>query len=156
MTHMSLNEQYRFYEQYHRHPLNKLVHIVCIPAIIWSFFILMNARNHHLSLGVYLCYMAYYIKIAPPRVWIPTLACYYLIWWSAQGFTLWVAPTTAWSVGLWVQLGSWVGQILSHKFIEGNRPAFMDGLVQSFLVAPLFVIMEALMYFNLYKLKRSY
>jgi uncharacterized membrane protein YGL010W len=39
---------------------------------------------------------------------------------------------------------AWVLQILGHSLFENNRPAFMDNLVQSFLMAPIFVLKEVL------------
>ena len=42
---------------------------------------------------------------------------------------------------------AWVLQILGHALFENNRPAFMDNLVQSFLMAPIFVLNEVLTFF---------
>lgn len=46
------------------------------------------------------------------------------------------------------QIGSWVPQILSHRFIEGRAPAFFDNLAQAFLLAPFFVFLEVLFKFG--------
>ena len=54
----------------------------------------------------------------------------------------------SWKWGLLIQILSWVLQLLSHKYIEKNTPAFKDGMVQSFLTAPLFVVVETLEYFT--------
>lgn len=40
----------------------------------------------------------------------------------------------------------WTAQILAHKFFEGNSPALLDNLIQSILLAPLFVWFEVLFY----------
>ena len=31
-----LLDQLTFYGAYHRHPVNKLIHLVCVPGIAWS------------------------------------------------------------------------------------------------------------------------
>ena len=46
------------------------------------------------------------------------------------------------------QIGSWVPQILAHKFFEGRSPALLDNLAQAFLLAPFFVFYEVLFKFG--------
>ena len=48
----------------------------------------------------------------------------------------------AWIYSIIIQISSWIIQILSHKYIEGNSPALIEGFVQSFLTAPLFIVVE--------------
>ena len=33
---LDLLDQLSFYGSYHRHPVNKLIHLVCVPGIAWS------------------------------------------------------------------------------------------------------------------------
>ena len=37
-----LEKDFNFYAYYHSNIYNKLVHIVCIPAITWSLFVILN------------------------------------------------------------------------------------------------------------------
>ena len=48
------------------------------------------------------------------------------------------------SVSLLIHLASWTLQILSHKYFEGNKPALLDSITQSFSIAPLFTLLEFL------------
>ena len=50
-------------------------------------------------------------------------------------------------LALLMHLLAWILQILGHALFENNRPAFMDNLVQSFLMAPIFVLNEFITFF---------
>ena len=45
-----------------------------------------------------------------------------------------------------IHIFAWILQILGHSIFENNRPAFMDNLLQSFLMAPIFVLKELLIF----------
>nr|XP_043624932.1 2-hydroxy-palmitic acid dioxygenase MPO1-like isoform X2 [Erigeron canadensis] len=57
---------------------------------------------------------------------------------SVLGFQL------AWKVVLVVQLVSWIAQFIGHGVFEGRAPALLDNILQAFLMAPFFVLFEAL------------
>ncbi|CAK9138130.1 unnamed protein product [Ilex paraguariensis] len=42
------------------------------------------------------------------------------------------------------QLLCWTGQFIGHGVFEKRAPALLDNLVQAFLMAPFFVLLEAL------------
>jgi uncharacterized membrane protein YGL010W len=41
-----------------------------------------------------------------------------------------------------LHIGAWVAQFIGHFYFEGNRPALTDSLVQAFLIAPMFVLID--------------
>ena len=43
---------------------------------------------------------------------------------------------------IYVNLFSWIMQFIGHFIFEGNRPALLDSIAQSFLMAPLFSYYE--------------
>eukprot|EP00850_Spirogloea_muscicola_P003150 SM000012S25412 [mRNA] locus=s12:978549:979647:- [translate_table: standard] len=47
-------------------------------------------------------------------------------------------------IALIVQVTSWTAQFLGHGLFEGRAPALLDNLVQAFLMAPYFVLLEVL------------
>jgi uncharacterized membrane protein YGL010W len=61
---------------------------------------------------------------------------------TAYVFTL--SNRHSWLVALFIQLVSWGLQIAGHYFFEKRSPAFLDNLIQSFLLAPLFVFVEVM------------
>ena len=141
---------YQFYKKYHSNFYNKLVHIFCIPGIVYSLLgLLMNLESRFskgeknkklLSLALYGLYMVYYYMIAPKHIFRKTLMFYSSIY-MASDITF---DNMAKSSGLFlaIQILSWALQLLSHRFIEKNSPAFKDGFTQSFLTAPVFVVDE--------------
>jgi uncharacterized membrane protein YGL010W len=152
-----LEIDFKFYSDYHSHYLNKIIHIFCIPLICFSLFIFLNYipysiqfyDSNYTFLNVILCikssfilyisYILYYLYLSP----FLGFSCglfYLFILISSNLFYYYV--NNAWIYSILFQISSWVIQILSHKFIEGNSPAFKDGLIQSFLTAPLFIVVE--------------
>ena len=47
-----------------------------------------------------------------------------------------------------IHFSAWVLQFVGH-YIEGRKPALLDGLTQAFTIAPLFTVIEILNLFNL-------
>ena len=147
-------DYYKFYQSFHSNKLNKLVHILCIPLLVWSFFGLsnhafnailpvdfMNLLNQPATI-IYLNYMAWYYVIAPKKIAHKTIFFYLIILIHASK-TYWTMPTfKSLYLFLYVHVTSWICQILSHKFIEKNSPALITGIKQSFLTAPIFVVDE--------------
>ena len=56
-----------------------------------------------------------------------------------------------WLLAIVVHLFSWVIQIMGHTVYEKNKPAFLTGLLQSFLMAPMFVLLEIFFKFGFFK-----
>ncbi|KAJ8452319.1 hypothetical protein Cgig2_006124 [Carnegiea gigantea] len=55
-------------------------------------------------------------------------------------------------VALAAQLICWTGQFIGHGVFEKRAPALLDNLVQAFLMAPFFVLLEVLRLFFGYEL----
>ncbi|PIA62786.1 hypothetical protein AQUCO_00200658v1 [Aquilegia coerulea] len=50
----------------------------------------------------------------------------------------------AWKVVLAAQVLCWTGQFIGHGVFEKRAPALLDNLTQAFVMAPFFVLLEAL------------
>lgn len=145
----SLAEHMSVYAAYHRHPVNRAIHFVMVPAIVWTLMIALDLVTLGTVAGVS-------ITLAFPIV--ATL----LLWYIALDFTLGIAATAVFTVlmvsaitlnetvstatsltiaGI-VFVASWVFQFLGHGVWEKRRPALVDNLFQVF-VAPMFLISEA-------------
>ena len=149
-----LEIDFKFYSDYHSHKLNKIIHIFCIPLICFSLFIFLNyipysvqiyntentvILNLKASFILYSLYILYYLYLSPKLGLICGLF-YLLILVCGNLFYYYI--DNAWIYSIIIQISSWIIQILSHKYIEGNSPAFIEGFVQSFLTAPLFIVVE--------------
>ena len=131
------------YEDYHTHPINKLIHLVCIPIIVLTscnllskfriktrFTILRMEEvatctmliNYLISYG----YTAYFVMC----IYFFTIHTLSFIWRNDKNcmrdsFILFVL--------------AWIAQFLGHT-IEGNRPALITSISQAFIEAPLFSV----------------
>jgi uncharacterized membrane protein YGL010W len=136
------------YAKSHQNPTNSLIHVLCVPVIVFSTLGLawLVPIGRWLGLSADL---APYVNLATLAA-LP-LGLFYLrlsfgslltmaVWFVLSGAGI-VAIETAqlslfWiSAALWIL--SWAVQIYGHK-VEGAKPSFADDLV-FFLVGPLFV-----------------
>lgn len=152
-------KNYKFYEKYHKNIYNKIVHIICIPNIVSSIFgllnhleyLLLSTSNNILSSGLFGTYMFTYMIFAPPRIVKRTFFFYLFILLTTNRFYNTMDHKTSLRVFLGIQILSWLGQILSHKYIEKKSPAFMKGAIQSFVTGPIFIVDELMRFIPLFR-----
>ena len=158
-NHELLAENYIFYERYHKNFINKLVHLFCIPILVWTstvFFSLIPFKygfnsdiylvkpiefNVATIIGLLYCSYYFYLDYDIGKIFLLLFAIFL---YTSNLFLLNYDPLIA----VYMHIGSWILQILSHKFIEGNQPALLSGIIQSFTMAPFFVYLEFLFLFK--------
>ena len=131
------------YSEGHQNRVNKNIHRVCVPAIVFSL------------LGI-LWSLPFPIKISPLVNWATVLITlsliYYLFlsWKLAIGMlfsSLFMILILRWidgfSVSLWqiaiaIFMVAWVGQFIGHH-IEGKRPSFFKD-IQFLLIGPVWLL----------------
>jgi len=154
---LNLEKQLRFYGAYHHDPMNIAIHIVGVPVILWTTFILgtntppliklpesMTIPNLELNVGTILClsYCALYILLEPVA---GTALSALLLAGTAYGNHL--TTVHGMTANFWAIAGflaSWIAQFLGHGMFEGRAPALLDNLFQALFLAPLFVWLEVL------------
>ncbi len=123
----TMNQWLAEYATTHTHPVNKRIHMICVPAIYWSI-----------------------TAVVPSLVFIPVLIFYLIL--GFKGFvamTLFTAACLALNYAI-VQAGlplvyiaigvfvlAWIGQFYGHK-VEGKKPAFLDDIL-FLLIGPLWI-----------------
>ena len=144
-------KNFNFYRKYHNNIGNIIVHILCIPLLVWSIFGLSNGLGAYLglsqigyykylpSISIYASYMLYYYVIAPKKVFWQTFYLYLIILINSNSYYSGLSTVFKYFI---VQILGWVFQIASHKYLEKNSPALLSGIVQSFLTAPIFIVHE--------------
>ena len=138
------------YSMDHQNPTNQMIHVFCVPAIVWSVSALLwcipvpylpapyNYLNPGLwgALAMFLAW-TYYWQMSK------TLAIGLLLSFTAAGFfNRWILYT----YGIYVLFGlaigvfviAWIIQFIGHK-IEGKRPSFLTDLVY-LLVGPMWTL----------------
>ncbi len=154
------NISYKFYKEYHQNNINKIIHILCIPLIIWSFSVLLNSFvfnfgiifyniqqnvSYNFNVNIYLnfillsLYLLYY-TILDTKSFLPMFIFLYFIWITSYYF--FISSQYPYYYSLIINIFSWIMQFIGHVIFEGNRPALMDSIKQSFLMAPLFTYYE--------------
>lgn len=140
-----LSTWFDHYSGDHRNPTNQAIHVVCVPAILWSVVAMLWAIPVPAMLG-------------RPGLW--AAAAMFLAWlfyWKLSrklalgmllGFALcggsselirrsWSTDALLWA-GVAVFVVAWIGQFIGHR-IEGRRPSFFTDLVY-LLIGPLWVL----------------
>lgn len=154
---LNLEKQLRFYGAYHHDPMNIGIHIIGVPIILWTSF-LLAANTPPLvqlpksmaipyldpnagTIGC-LCYCALYILLEP--VAGTALSALLL---AATAYGKYLTVTHGMTANFWAGAGfvaCWIAQFLGHGMFEGRAPALLDNLFQALFLAPLFVWLEIL------------
>lgn len=123
--------------------------------IVWSFCVILNkftsynkfifngsllfTTNFDLSLLICFYYLCFYTFL-DTSTFLPMLIYLSIIYFTSYLFNLYVVNSIIYA--LYINIFSWIMQFIGHYFFEGNRPALMDSISQSFLMAPLFSYFE--------------
>jgi len=121
------------YGESHRNPVNELIHIVCIPAIVFSLLGILWALHPAVALLVVAAALAYYVTLSR------TFALGMGVMAGAMLLVLAMLPNgTVLPTAIGVFVAAWLGQFVGHH-IEGKKPSFFDDL-RFLLIGPLFVL----------------
>ncbi len=130
----SVNEWFGNYSKDHRHPTNRVIHWICVPAILWSVIAALWALPVPASIGrpgfwaamAMVAAFAFYWRMSKP------IGFAMLIVFVVFGLlTEWLYRTIGPADLLWLALAvfvvAWIGQFIGHR-IEGARPSFFTDL----------------------------
>ena len=121
------------YRESHRNPTNEIIHMVCVPLIVFSLIGLLWALHPLLALAAIGGSLWYYERLSRPFA-IGMLAMALVIL-----AVLGVLPRGAvLPLSIAVFVLAWIGQFIGHQ-IEGKKPSFLDDL-RFLLIGPLFVL----------------
>jgi uncharacterized membrane protein YGL010W len=133
----------------HRNPANKLLHFLCVPAIVLAVLGLLRSLPSpglFADLSPWLNWatlvtaaaLLYYVLLSPRLalgVLIAFIALFALI--EALARAAW----PLWASSLVIFVVAWIGQFAGHA-IEGTRPSFFKDL-QFLLIGPLWLLAAA-------------
>ncbi len=129
------------YELSHKHRVNRLIHYVCVPAIVWSLLAILYwipvpqvfGPSFHWSDVPLVFGLTYYVGLKNLRV---------LLLMSVVLLLMMLSIVRLGQSFLWIEIGvfvfSWVFQFIGHK-IEGKKPSFFEDLF-FLLIGPLWVL----------------
>jgi uncharacterized membrane protein YGL010W len=139
------------YGESHRHPVNKAIHWVCVPAIVFTVLGLLSLVPvpgfasalvqwvgpwaDWATLVVVLAGIWYLVLSPPLALGMLLLSFAMLALVHALDATL---PFPAWRLYVGVFVVAWIGQFIGHH-IEGRKPSFFKD-VQFLLVGPAWLL----------------
>ena len=151
---------YAAYGSYHHNTTNKTIHIVGVPAIVWSFLLFFTlapplpvepisplpALSLTWGAPLVLILIALYTAMDVAVGLFATV----LLGVSYCGANLYLdvfGATSTLHMAVGIQVVGWGTQFLGHAVFEKRRPALFDNLLQVF-IAPFFVMLEILFLFG--------
>jgi 2-hydroxy fatty acid dioxygenase len=130
------------YEMYHTHPINKGIHIVCIPIIVLSTYNLLSlikfkvCKNDVELQQPLLVLLLYNYLNYSFKAFMVMSVYFYIIDNISKSYKKGKKYVKS---NIYMLTYAWVLQFIGH-YIEGNKPALLDGIIQAFTEAPLFSI----------------
>lgn len=139
------------YGESHQNQTNKMVHWICVPAIMFSLIgliwnipseLLQEALqlkgNAWVNFGSLILALAslYYLKLSVPLFLGMLLISGAFAWGNVQLHSLGSSAHLMLSLGIFAV--AWVGQFIGHK-IEGKKPSFLKDL-QFLLIGPAWLL----------------
>ncbi|MFN4122151.1 MAG: DUF962 domain-containing protein [Flavobacteriales bacterium] len=134
------------YGESHQNAINKLIHWICVPLIVWSIIGLLWSipnvdflRNSGLNWALVAITLSvgYYFFLSPALGVSMLIFLYgssYLISYVEQSSELY----PLWGISLVVFVVAWIGQFYGHK-VEGKKPSFLKD-VQFLLIGPMWLM----------------
>nr|AFK35600.1 unknown [Lotus japonicus] len=158
-----LEKHFAFYGAYHSNPVNIAIHVLFVWPIFFSallilyfippFFNLPNLEfflwgNHvilvwNVGFLVALIYAVFYAALDLKAGSLAALLCA-ACWVGSSFVASQLGLPLAWKVVLVIQIVCWIGQFIGHGVFEKRAPALLDNLIQAFVMAPFFVLLEVL------------
>ncbi|KAJ3734391.1 hypothetical protein DFJ43DRAFT_993419 [Lentinula guzmanii] len=154
-----VNKQLTFYGAYHNNKINILIHVICVPLIMWSAMVLLASAPRPSFLPEYHREFnkGMVLELNYPTLLLVVYETYYLILEPvaallyAPQFILSLLTATAFAqradhltVAIAMQTCSWIAQFLGHGVAEKRAPALLDNLIGAIVLAPFFVHLEIL------------
>ena len=144
-TERPVDRWFSSYSGDHVNATNQLIHVFCVPAILWSVIALLwcvPVPGTWFGQGVWAAFAmfaawSYYFRLSR-ALGIGMLAIFIAILYSMR----WLQAAIGLQQLAWLALAvfavAWVGQFIGHK-IEGRKPSFFTDLTY-LLIGPLWVL----------------
>jgi uncharacterized membrane protein YGL010W len=136
-TYFDVEKAMCFYAGYHRNPVNKIIHFVCIPLIFITSITLLSAFSHFLVRVIVVAYALSFIYMEPIAglLYAPVIYLMYCV--GSSDLVPFSTSATVW-------VATWVAQFIGHGLFEKRAPALVTNLPQSLHAAVFFVWLELL------------
>ncbi|MFA6987386.1 MAG: Mpo1-like protein [Arenimonas sp.] len=133
------------YSSDHRNATNQLIHVVCVPAIVWSVTALLWTipvpgtwflPGAFSAFAMFLAW-AYYWRLSR-KLAMGLFVCFF----ASALLNRWIVDSYGMNTLLLLAVGvfvvAWIGQFIGH-IVEGHRPSFFTDVV-FLLIGPLWTL----------------
>ncbi|MFZ1676345.1 MAG: Mpo1-like protein [Saprospiraceae bacterium] len=135
------------YGESHMNTTNKIIHWVCVPAIMFSLFTMLFSipflmeRSFYANWGMVILVLAllYYARLSM-IMFSGFLVIGVVMIWAINHLYVW-SDFNAGKLALWgviIFVTAWIGQFIGHK-IEGKKPSFFQD-IQFLLIGPAWLL----------------
>ena len=146
----SIDKWFEEYGESHQNSLNKKIHWICIPLIVFSLIGLLWTVPNHLLLKIYSGKFSILFNWA--TLFIVVVIFYYLVLSYKIAIGMFIFSLTIlylsyfidkssielWKLSFLVFILSWTGQFIGHK-IEGKKPSFFKD-IQFLFIGPAWLL----------------
>ena len=146
----SIDKWFEEYGESHQNSLNKKIHWICIPLIVFSLIGLLWTVPNHLLLKIYSGKFSILFNWA--TLFIVVVIFYYLVLSYKIAIGMFLFSLTIlylsyfidkssielWKLSFLVFILSWTGQFIGHK-IEGKKPSFFKD-IQFLFIGPAWLL----------------
>ena len=171
-----LEKQFIFYASYHNDFTNQIIHIICIPILLFTALIMLQFTpplmdgsmkldftsqpmlntvfpdsveiEYNIALIFAALYSIFYFFVELPDGIVGILASLMVVIMFIYSAHIQATMPDCLQTCAVIHVLSWVIQFLGHGIWEKRAPALLDGIVQAFAMAPLFVVMELFFMFG--------
>lgn len=133
------------YSESHQNTLNKTIHWICVPSIVFSIVLLLwsiPSPGILTDFGLNYAYVVMFLAVFYYVLLSPTLAIGMALIFSLMGFFAQAiqlsSPIPVWSIGLIVFAIAWIGQFYGHH-VEGKKPSFLKD-IQFLFIGPIWLL----------------
>jgi uncharacterized membrane protein YGL010W len=153
-TMRSVDDWFSHYGDDHRHPLNRAIHWICVPAILWAVVAALWLVPVSPSIGRpgFWCGLAmvgafaFYWRLSRP-LGAAMLLVFVLFGFATEGLYRTLGPQHLLALAIGVFVLAWIGQFIGHR-IEGRRPSFLTDLAY-LLIGPAWLAGKVMRRFGL-------
>jgi len=141
----TVNEWFGNYSKDHRNPVNRLIHWICVPAILWSVLAALWVIPVPGAIGrpglwcaiAMIAAFAFYWKMSRP-IGIAMLIVFVVLGVLTDTLYRVLGPAPLLWLAGGVFIVAWIGQFIGHV-IEGARPSFFTDLAY-LLIGPAWLV----------------
>ncbi len=141
------------YAESHENKVNKLIHWICVPLIVFSLLGLvwsipfpqlsfLGAGQRYLNWATFLIIFSiiYYFRLSVPLAFtmLVIISLFSAIIITLEKLHRLNGWPPLWEICLYIFILAWIGQFIGHK-IEGKKPSFLDD-VKFLLIGPIWLL----------------